>query len=309
MPEYPYLSLTHIAIDPELALKFPRKLAYYHLALPIARDEDEVTVVMAYPDNRAVVSVLQATLQAEVVPVQGSPQEIRAALDRVYPNEVVVGAKRLLSRGETAAVVARLLGGWLTADVTEFQDGGENAVPFSSVAREGQYDLIVVDTPDDLPWLVRNTPSPLLLVRHPVERLNHLLVVLRGHSPDQSVLDWAAQLGQANSAGVTLLTVNSATGRKSLSQGLVALLSSDTAAGEHVARCAQQIANEGLTGWLKFRQGKLEVEVGRELVEGDYDLMAVAAEAYGDTIQRILDEIDQQTPATPGLILIVKPHH
>jgi hypothetical protein len=56
---YPLLALADISIDPELARRLPRRLAYYHLALPIAQDEDDITLAMAYPENRRVVDVFR----------------------------------------------------------------------------------------------------------------------------------------------------------------------------------------------------------------------------------------------------------
>ncbi|HVO71875.1 MAG TPA: hypothetical protein VMT24_17625, partial [Aggregatilineaceae bacterium] len=84
MGDYPFLSLSRVTVDPATARQLPRRLAYYYLALPLARDDDQLTLVMAHPDNQAAVAVLQAVLGERIVPIQGSARELRAALDTVW---------------------------------------------------------------------------------------------------------------------------------------------------------------------------------------------------------------------------------
>src|SRR5215475_11955268 len=102
--DYPFLSLKWVTVDPSVARRLPRRLAYYYLALPIAHDDDDITVVMAYPDNPNVVTVLQSSLGAHIVPVRGSALEIKSTLDLMWsaftePVESEVGAARILCWG------------------------------------------------------------------------------------------------------------------------------------------------------------------------------------------------------------------
>src|SRR4051794_35746350 len=99
--DYPYLSLNRVTVDPDLARRLPRRLAYYHLALPLAEDADELTVVMAHPENQAVVTMLEMLLSAKIVPVLGAAGEIKGALDGVWRHDPDTSVLRIVSWGST----------------------------------------------------------------------------------------------------------------------------------------------------------------------------------------------------------------
>ena len=197
MSEYPYLSLSAVTIDPALARQLPRRLAYYYLAIPLARDDDQLAVVMAYPDNQASVAMLQALLGMSIVPVQGSAGEIRAALNRLWAGEDDSGAVRVLcwtAAGDTssqAAAIADLVARALAAETTVLDAGQTSLETAQTVAREGQYSLTVIDAPQgETLALSAGIVHPGAPARGAPPVLDHILLVLRGHSPDESVLDW-----------------------------------------------------------------------------------------------------------------------
>ncbi len=80
---FPFLSLDDIDLDLEIARHLPRRLAYYHLALPIAQDGEGITVAMVHPENQKVVSVLASALDAKIIPVRSFGETIRLQVDRV----------------------------------------------------------------------------------------------------------------------------------------------------------------------------------------------------------------------------------
>jgi len=185
-----------------------------------------------------------------------------------------------------------------------------------TVAREGQYSLTVIDAPqgDALSHLLRSSSTPVLLVRGAGLVLHHILLVLRGHSPDESVLDWVIPLAKANQAMVTLLTVapTAVAGRRSsrsprMPHGLAALLTADSGPGEHIATCARRLTEAGIQGTLSLRQGVLEEQIAAEVEVGHYDLITIAAEAHGDVVQRVLNQIERQSPDHQQPVLVIKP--
>jgi hypothetical protein len=93
---YPLLSLSQISIDPELARRLSRRFAYYHLVLPIAQDEDKITVAMAHPDNQRVVEVISATMGTAITPVRSRPDDIRRLLDAIWDYEGESGQSGLM---------------------------------------------------------------------------------------------------------------------------------------------------------------------------------------------------------------------
>jgi nucleotide-binding universal stress UspA family protein len=311
MSEYPYLSLSRIPIDPALARTLPRRLAYYYLALPLAHDDDQLTLVMAHPENQAATTVLQAVLGERIVPVQGSGEEIKATLNRLWSGETDPAAPRVLCWGtspdRSAQAVAEVVAQAFSAQTTCLDASQSSLETALTVAREGQYSLTVIDAPQSelLARVLRQSSTPVLLVCGALLKLRRILLVLRGHSPDESVLDWVIPLAQVGQAAVTLLTVVPVglQRRAPLSQGLAGFLSPDSEPGKHVMDCARRLTEAGIRGQLKLRQGEAEHEIAGEVAQGNYDLVTIAAEAHGDFVQRVLSQIG-------GLVqpvLVIKP--
>jgi nucleotide-binding universal stress UspA family protein len=322
MSDYPYLSLNRVSIDAALARELPRRLAYYYLALPLARDDDQLTVVMAHPDNQAAVAMLQALLGSPIVPVQGSAREIRTTLDLLWSEKADAEALHILCWGacqeRTGLVmdIAGLVAQAFAAETICLDASQSSLETVLTVAREGQYSLTVIDAPqgDTLSHLLRASSTPVLLVRGAGLNLRHILLVLRGHSPDESVLDWVIPLAQANRAQVTLLTVAPTASAawqyrrgSRMPHGLAALLVADNGPGEHIATCARRLTEAGITGYLKLREGVLEQQVAAEVAPGSYDLITIAAEAHGDFVQRVLGQIESQAPDNRQPVLVIKP--
>ena len=60
----------------DLLRRVDRRVASYYLAVPLAGEDDRVTVATAYPDNAGALRMLERLLQAVVVPVAGSEDEL-----------------------------------------------------------------------------------------------------------------------------------------------------------------------------------------------------------------------------------------
>jgi nucleotide-binding universal stress UspA family protein len=320
MSDYPYLSLSRISIDPTLARKLPRRLAYYYLALPLARDDDQLTLIMAHPENQAAIAVLQAVLGERIVPVQGSGEEIKATLNLIWSGETDPAASRILCWGASpervsqAMSVAEVVAQAFSAQTTCLDASQSSLETVLTVAREGQYSLTVIDAPEGEPLsrVLRQSSTPVLLVRGALLALHRILLVLRGHSPDESVLDWVVPLAQVGQAAVTLLTVAplAARGlqrRARMPHGLAGYLSSENEPGKHVMDCARRLTEAGIRGQLKLRQGEPEVEIAGEVAQGGYDLVTIAAEAHGDFVQRVLVQIDRLATGSQQPVLVIKP--
>jgi hypothetical protein len=316
--DFPYLSLRDVEVDVELARKLPRRLAYYHLALPLAEDGDQISVVMAHPDNQTVQTMLEMLLGTRIVPVLGSSTEIKIALDRIWAQQPDLVVPRILSWGTTpeqaalAKSAAEMLAGPLSAETTSLDSSQGNLDNVLLLAREGQYSLIVIDTPDNVAPLLRKAPTPVLLLRGKLPTLRRILVVLRGHSPDESVLNWVEPLAKANAALVTLLAVSVPPIASPLRElrtrhSLARLLEPESGTGAHIASCTNRLSEAGVEGSLKLCQGMLTDEIALEFVREKYGLLVIAAEAYGDFVQQMLIHVQAQSPDQGQPVLIVKP--
>jgi nucleotide-binding universal stress UspA family protein len=321
MSDYPYLSLNQITIDPELARTLPRRLAFYYLALPLARDDEQLTLVMAHPENQLAVNMLESALGARVVPVQGSGAEIRAALDLVWTGETGPRTTRILCWGSTpeqaalAASVADVVARALLVQTVSMDASQCNLDTILSLAREEHYSLTVIDEPPDdtVSHVLRHSSTPVLLVRGASLALRHILLVLRGHSPDEHVLDWIIPLALAAQARVSLLTLSPAVAQAGQRRHprtpsrLASLLSTDSEAGQHIRSCAHRLTGAGIKGQLRLRQGLPEQSIASEVSQGDYDLITLAAEAHGDFVQRVLSRIKALPANNQQPVLVIKP--
>ncbi len=321
MSDYPYLSLEQITIDQELARTLPRHLAFYYLALPLARDGEQLTLIMAHPENRAAVAMIEAALHTDIVPVKGSSAEIRTALNRVWVNEVNPKLTRILcwgSSSDQAALVVsmtQIIARALLAQTVCLDAHECSLETLLSIAREEQYGLTIIDEPsgDDLSQVLSQSSTSLLLVRGAYFALRHILVVLRGHSPDDHVLDWIIPLAMATQARVTLLTISPsiAHGSPSLRSGtsgrLATLLTPDSEPGQHIMSCAHRLTEAGIKGQLKLHEGIPEQTIAQEVAVTGYDLITLAAEAHGDFVQRVIHHINQLPANNQQPILVIKP--
>jgi hypothetical protein len=317
---YPHLSLNNVSLDQELARRLPRGLAYYYLAMPLGRDGDRLSLVMAHPDDRKAIAVLGSVLGVRIVPVQGAASEIRAALDRLWSDDTPPSVPRILLWGaspEESGSVSPLVGliaRVLSAQITYLDASVSNLETALTIAREGGYVLTVIDVPEgsSLPHVVCETSTPLLLVHGGCLALEHILLVLRGHAPDESTLDWIIPLARATQATVTLLALAPEplpfhTRESRMFQGLALLLFPDSGLGEHVFTCARRLNEAGVQGYLKLRQGHSERQIADEMAEGSYDLIAIAAEAHGDFVQQVLSEVEGRAPHSNRPVLVIKP--
>jgi nucleotide-binding universal stress UspA family protein len=314
---HPHLSLQNVSIDPVLARQLPKGLAYYYLALPLGQDEDIISVVMAHPDDQTARAVLKSVLGAEIAALRGTPGEIREALDHLWAGQgesaQILYWNELAEPNETSLPID-LFAGILSAPVTTI-DASQGSLDVAlDAARKGNFSLTVIRTsePRDLSHLIGESATSLLLVFDLQPPIRSILLVLRGHSPDNKVLDWVIPLAQAAQASVTLLAVEPpqsgrSSGKPRISRGFTTLLSPESTLSKHVADCACQLNNAGIKGFLKLRQGLPDSQIIKEIDEGDYDLIAVAAEAHGEFIQQTWGYVAGEKLNKRYPLLVVKP--
>jgi hypothetical protein len=311
---FPLLPLTGVSPDVELARRLPRRLAYYHLALPIAQDEDHITVAMAYPDKAQVISVLETVLGMKVMPVRSDPGEIRAALDLIWQDAGEARALTLLAWSDTVEDQERLRDyalGIAPAFGLACDRTGIDAISLDDLLLAAQKinpALIVaaVNDPPTLESLLHRAATPVLLMRGSPKFPGKILHILRGHTPDRYALDWIIPLAHHFSASVTLLAAATSAvtdyrqGSPLISDFANLLLPNHPT---RLAEFGQVLASVGLKGKLKIRQGLLDMVVMSEITAQPYDFVAIATEAYGDFVYRVL----QRLPDISASFLIIKP--
>lgn len=298
---YPYLPLSEIDLDVPLGRRLPRHLAYYHLALPVAEDENGVTVALAQPDNRTVRQVIEAALGFTIVPVQSSDTEIKAALDRIWEGAeaasggVWVWAEDASKRAALTAFVAQTVTG--AYPHLSIQTSDAPAVDgMLDTARAANAALIVAhaEMPETRRTLLLNAPAAIWLTRELSRPPSRLLSVLRGNIPDRQLLDWLPPLIHHQSAQTVLLAAaepaSTASGSPLFSR-FTSLLTPDDPRGAHLAELRRALVDLGVAGRLHVREGTLAEVMIAEITETPYDLLVMAAEASGTFAAEVFERL------------------
>lgn len=207
-------------------------------------------------------------------------------------------------------VYAQRMGDLLGAHVSLFQTVAATGVSLDALAEEvgrAGYDLVILGEPHQSlverllsgpagRRVADRVPTSLLVARRPRWPLRRMLLVMRGEETDDEAVDWMVRLAQPSSAAVTVLAVVPPLpamyhDMARMEQGLAALLATDTALGRQMRRVARRLVNWEIEGTLRLRQGPPDWQIRREVAEGDYDLIAIAAEPHGPWLRRLLGEV------------------
>lgn len=310
MTAYINLDTTPIVVDLELARRIPPGLLSYYQALPLACEGDRASVAMAYPTNRTALRVLESLLGARVVPVRGSARAIEAAL-RQLPKTAEATAAQLIAWSavpeRTAAVRA-----WADAfaagrglPLTLLEGSQLDLDAALTVAREGAFALAVVGLPPggQCGVLLSGAATSLLLVRSAsVGMPQHILVALRGFSADGVALAQLGPLVARTGTAVTLLPL-----AQSSAATTHELMGADELGRHHLETCIRHLGAAPDRTFVRFRQGSSVEQVVTEIAEGDYDLLVMAAEGYGDFVAGVLSEIEGRGLFAERPFLIIKP--
>jgi nucleotide-binding universal stress UspA family protein len=124
-----------------------------------------------------------------------------------------------------------------------------------------------------------------------------ILAIISGEEADQAAVDWMIRLARASRSAVTTLAVvpqaPAIYGRNAIEpEGLPTLLTANTPLGRRMSQIAQHLAEWEIEGTLRMRQGPPEWQVRRELIQGDHDLVVVAAMPCGRWLSCLEEDLD-----------------
>lgn len=306
---YPFLSLADVHLDTDLARRLPRRLAYYHLALPIAQDADGITVAMAHPEYPKVILVLERALGARVIPVRSFAETIRQQLDVVWHDEPQAQPTdssdklRVIHWAQTQNDI-RFSVGYVEHFLSLLgRETQREVVVSSEYSSTTSADLIIAAGDAPMPDVLFHSSASLLVVRTKALPPRRILHVLRGHIPDYKALDWLIPISQHASGTITLLMGVDGYTRKPPMSDLSNILLMQDRRNTHIAECRRRLNAAGVGGKLKIRQGELLTAISEEIDECSYDLAVIAAEAYGDFAQQVSERVRN----FPAAFLVIKP--
>ena len=305
MTPYLQLDLTTLPIDMQLARRVPYALSCYYLALPLSRENDRVSVAMAYPENQRARQTLTHLLQAEVVPVFVPVETLQSALDRIHQPALDQRRRTLAWLGapewQTAVLAAAALLDETFLNTSTLMTPAEGTLSQAlALAAAGHYEAVLFPLPagTSLASLEEAQPS-LFLVRGQPRPLRRILLVLRGFASDERALDWLAPLARRHQAAVTLLPL--------LHGVLNQYHDLASPAARHLDRCLHRLAAQGVPVDLKYRRGSAVGQVADEVTGNPYDLLLLAAEAKGDFVARVITAVDQRQAHDQRPIFVLKP--
>lgn len=300
-----------------LRQRVDRRVATYYLAVPLAGEDNRVTVATAYPDNADALRVLERLLQAAVVPVAGSEDELLAAIARLYP-EIAPGEAAVMAWCDDPA-----WSGTVIATANAFGRAAERPVIIMDstatvdevIARAGyDFSLLVARASDETARerLVRQSPVSLLLVRGDFAPIDHILVALRGFGSDFETLGRVCPMLAREGAGATVLPLSPASSRRTAGSPNDSPfngrpLDGNPSARRHLRRFLRELDRNNIHVDVRLSQGDPAGQIIGELDQGRYDLLVVAAEAEGEFVWRVLSRIERESVWPDRPVLVVKP--
>ena len=274
--------LKGISVNPEVARRLPFDLACRYQALPVAEDDGHLTVAMAHPDDmearQAILAALPPTsprrsdLSASPATtlhsIDTAPEQQRYSASAGSEPEVDVrGMSMYLVQGDPAVIDSLLADVWpgrarravrlLVADTAPNQRGLHDYAQALGRLLGAEVSHITCDDAASI-----GQPGS----------LNKLLLVIQNDDDpaDSAALACAVRLARLSGATVTVLAVVPPGPENSLA----ALLTTPSTA---VGNAARQLVQAGIAATLRLRQGALDRQLHREVIETDYDLVLIGS--------------------------------
>lgn len=301
--------------DHDLLRRVPHDLAAYYQALPIAREEGRVTVVTPHPDNHAAIAVLARLLGAEVTPVSAGETAVAAAINQLYPTQLPHRQVLSWTTGDQAAgpsmagaypwrarvqATATLFATVLGLSVNHLASDTCAPVLLAHPADSSGTLLVChIARPEQLADLMEQTSASLLLVRGEPRRPRRILVALRGYASDTAALRQARSLLDRHETAVTVLPLSQGSGWQP-----DRLLMTGTAARRHLDGCLHSL---GPMAAIRLRSGDPSEQLIAELSDNTYDLLVIAAEAWGEFVLHTLERVQAAGVLPDQPILIIRP--
>lgn len=130
--------------------------------------------------------------------------------------------------------------------------------------------------------LANRIGDSVLIIQHPPQEIQRILVCTGGHPASNLVIDRGLQLGSSLNIEVTILHVVASmpsmyTGLPSVEEGLEEILSRDTPLAQHLRRAARLADEMDVKAKLELRHGVVVEEILRACEMVSYDLIVIGS--------------------------------
>lgn len=313
---YPtYLTVNTLTVNRAVARRLSPAIAFQYHALPVAKDNDRITVAMANPNDEIACDAIADNLGEQPYIVKGNQDTIDQQLASIWPGIMQRKSLNILVCNQnnrdtdSAEHYAEYIGSLLNGQLTGFplQQTHDNFNTLIESAKCFQ-DLVIFSEPDQPLFkqilsgpsgckAVERLPTSVLITRQPRWPLKRILLVSRGYHTDNLAVDWLVRLVQPSKALTTILALtpgSSASCQRAattMPHGLADWLASDTPLGHQLRRISEQMMNWEIQGRLRFRQGAPVEQIEQEITEEDYSLVIIAADPDDWWQRRLLGEV------------------
>jgi nucleotide-binding universal stress UspA family protein len=305
------LQIDGIPLDTILAKKLPPRLAFSYHMLPLALENNRVTVAMADPENKFAVEAVGSALGATPYIVKSDQSWIDKLLFDLWPNYQDNDLHLLICSITERPLIAFREYSKYICNLIMIPDGnidtlhGIEKVCINTLEESiDDIDLLILEETTKpgprksslqipkVQKVIKKYKPSVLLVREPQWPLEKILIVLGCENRDHVALDWIVKLAIPCHAEVTMLAVippvpRMYQGLPGMSVEIPQILTGKSALGKHLECLVGRLEVHGVDVILKILEGDSKWVICQEVIEGDYDLIAVAAEP-DDWLKRVI---------------------
>lgn len=326
-----HLALKGLSLEPRLARRLPAELARRFHALPLAEDRGRITVAMADPDDPVAREAIVAVLGPAACVVQCDAEAIdsllaqiwgeqawhpRTALACAFPNPfsppVAHYARALSELLDLRLHRLRTPGGLSELD-GQTVAGLHDLYMFEDAAHPLLRGLLLTRGESKDPAGCARFPQAALLVREPRWPVARILLILCGQERDSAAVEWVLYLAHKARSRVTVLAVVPPVPamyghRAGMGDGLPGLVTANSPLGQEMRQVARHLVAWEIEATLRLREGPPLAQIRSEVVEGDYDLVAVASRSCS-ALQRWLhgERTNDLLQLTSRPVLVARP--
>jgi nucleotide-binding universal stress UspA family protein len=305
------LQIDGIPLDTILAKKLPARLAFSYHMLPLAFENNRVTVAMADPENKFAIEAVGSALGATPYIVKSDQSWIDKLLFELWPNYqdsdlhlliCSVTNRPLIAFREYSNYIRNLL--MVSNGNISSLHGIEKICMYTLEESIDVIDLLILEETinskprksslqiPDVQRVIKKYKPSVLVAREPQWPLRKILIVLGCENRDHVALDWIMKLAIPCQAEVTMLAVlppvpRMYQGLPGMSVEIPQILKGKSALGKHLECLVGRLEAHGVDVNLKIPEGDTKWVIYQEVIEIDYDLIAVAAEP-DDWLKRVL---------------------
>ena len=318
-----YLELNSLEVKSRLAELLPPDIARRYHAIPVSKQGEKITVVMADPNDSEGRKAVVNTLGPSTYFVKADIHAIDNSLDELWPEPPIHSPSILVwtptpKKDEEINSYAQEIAELLNSRISRSTFQGESRDSTRTLPNEAERlnsHLVIFGIPErsTFKWylpkrneLLDRMPTSLLVVRNPRWPIKKMLLVIRNEETDDAAIEWAVLMARRCQAGITVLPIVPPVplmyaGLNRMNTSLTTLLASNCPLGRKMRQITRRLCEWEIKGTLRLRDETPDLQIRAEIAEGDYDLIIIACEprkrwwncVLGEFVNSLLDWAEQ----------------